>query len=115
MLISILIPVYNAEKYLKKTVKSVLNQDYPEIEIILFDDASKDGSREIMQDFSEKYPNKVFSYYTDENGGIGASKNAALNYSTGEYVFLWIVMTTLWKKTIFRVWQVRLPRIRILF
>ena len=87
MLISILIPVYNAEKYLKKTVKSVLNQDYPEIEIILFDDASKDGSREIMQDFSEKYPNKVFSYYTDENGGIGASKNAALNYSTGEYVF----------------------------
>lgn len=87
MLVSILIPVYNAEKYLNRTINSIIVQDYEDIEIILFDDASKDSSRNIMIKYSEKYPDKIFSHWTNENGGIGKSKNMALSFSKGDYVF----------------------------
>lgn len=87
MLVSILITVYNAEVFLNRTIDSVLKQDYPDIEIILFDDASSDASRSIMYQYQKKYPQKVYAYHTDINGGIGKSKNSALKFSRGEYVF----------------------------
>jgi glycosyltransferase involved in cell wall biosynthesis len=87
MLISICIPEYNAEKYIDRNLDSILNQTYPHIEVILYDDASQDNTRSKMFEYSEKYPDKIFSYYSDVNVGIGAAKNAALSHATGDYVF----------------------------
>lgn len=87
MLVSILIPEYNAEKYIDKNLKSIINQTYKNIEIILYDDASKDHTRERMKEYSEQYPEIIFSYWSDINGGIGHAKNQALSHAKGEYVF----------------------------
>ena len=56
-MISVVVPVYNAEKYLKETIQSILNQDFTDIEIILINDGSKDSSLEICLDYGKKYPN----------------------------------------------------------
>ena len=87
MLISILVPEYNATKYIDRNLKSLLNQTYKDIEIILYDDASKDNTREKMCKYSENYPNIIYSYWSDKNGGIGYAKNQALSHANGEYVF----------------------------
>ena len=56
-LISIIIPVYNAEPYLKRCLESVLKQDYPNIEIVLVNDGSTDGSLAICDKYANDYPN----------------------------------------------------------
>lgn len=85
--VSICIPEYNAQNYIDRNLNSILNQTYPEIEIILYDDAATDNTRARMFEFSQKYPNRVFSYYSDQNQGIGAAKNAALSHASGDYIF----------------------------
>jgi len=87
LLISVCIPEYNAVQYIDKNLLSILNQTYKNIEIILYDDASTDETRKRMLNYSERYPDKVFSYWSDINGGIGAAKNAALSHAKGDYFF----------------------------
>jgi len=82
--VSVIIPVYNAEKYLHKCVDSVLNQTLDDIEIILVDDGSTDNSPAICDDYERKYNNiKVFH---KENGGVSSARNVGLDNATGEYV-----------------------------
>ncbi len=83
-LVSVIIPVYNAEKYLAKCLDSVLQQTYQKLEIIAVNDGSSDGSYEILKAYSNKYPN-IFKIFTQENQGQSAARNFALNYVGGEY------------------------------
>jgi len=82
-LISILIPVYNVHKFLKDSLTSVKNQTYSNLEIICIDDGSTDGSFEILKHFSQEDPR--FKVFTQENKGIGYTRNALLSKIQGEY------------------------------
>lgn len=82
--ISVIIPVYNVERYLVQCLESVLNQSYNKLEIILIDDGSTDRSGEIC-DFYAKKDGRVRVIH-QKNGGAASAKNAALRIATGEYL-----------------------------
>ncbi|MDK8087059.1 glycosyltransferase family 2 protein [Lactobacillus paragasseri] len=82
--VSVIIPVYNDEKYLKQCVESVLTQTYTNLEIILVDDGSTDHTPEICEKYREKYDQ--IRVLHKKNGGVGSSRNAGLALATGEYV-----------------------------
>lgn len=83
--VSIIVPVYNVEKYIEKCLKSLVNQTLEDIEIIIVNDGSKDGSKEIVEKYLEKYPKKIL-YLEKENGGLSDARNFAIPYAKGEYV-----------------------------
>ena len=82
--VSIIVPVYNVEKYLSECINSLTNQTYKNIEIILVDDGSTDNSGAICDEFA-KADQRIIVYHT-ENRGVSASRNLALSKLTGEYV-----------------------------
>lgn len=83
-LISVVIPVYNTEKYVIQTIESVLNQTYKNIEIIIVDDGSTDNSASLIQ---KKYlNNKMIRLYQKRNGGASSARNMALNHVNGDYI-----------------------------
>lgn len=84
-LVSVITPVHNAEKYLETTLKSVLNQTYKDLEIILVDDASKDSSREIIKKY-EKIDNRVKSVLLDSNVGVAKARNEGIKNANGKYI-----------------------------
>ena len=79
-LVSIIVPVYNGEKYLSETLESILNQDYAEKEIIVVNDGSTDGSEEILQSYIE------IKYLSQENKGVPVARNRGIEESTGEFI-----------------------------
>ena len=82
--ISVIVPIYNVEQYLKKCLYSLVNQTLNDIEIILVDDGSTDNSKQILTSYQKKYSNiKVIS---KENGGMSDARNVGLGYATGEYI-----------------------------
>lgn len=83
MFFSIIIPVYNVEKYLKECLDSVVNQTFKDYECILVDDGSKDSSASICDEYSAKYGFKV---YHNENKGHIASRIFGLKKASGEYI-----------------------------
>ena len=83
-MISIIVPVYNTEKYLRKCIDSILAQTYRDIEVILVDDGSTDGSGAICDEY-EKTDERVRVIHK-ENGGQATARNMALDEARGEYV-----------------------------
>ncbi|TVQ05934.1 MAG: glycosyltransferase [Balneolaceae bacterium] len=83
-LISIIIPVYNAEKYLSEAVDSILSQNYKKIEVILVDDGSKDKSVDIINKYVQ-YHKKIISIAHD-NSGPSAARNNGIKLASGEYI-----------------------------
>lgn len=83
--VSVIVPVYNTEAYLKECLDSLVNQTLPEIEIILINDGSTDSSGEIMKGYLKKCPDKI-RLYTRVNGGQAAARNQGLSLCSGEYV-----------------------------
>lgn len=81
-LISVIIPVYNVEKYLRECIESVLKQTYTNYEIILVDDGSTDSSGRICDEYSDKA-----TVIHQKNGGLSAARNAGFDASNGEYVY----------------------------
>lgn len=81
---SIIIPVYNVEKYLCQCIDSVLNQNYKNFEIILIDDGSKDNSGKICDDYAKK--DTRIKVYHKENEGLSAARNDGLKKANGEYI-----------------------------
>ena len=81
---SIIVPVYQAKKYLKRLVNSVLAQDYAAYELILVDDGSSDGSEKICNEFSAKYA-QVKTIHK-KNGGVSSARNAGLQRAEGKYL-----------------------------
>ena len=85
MKLSIIVPVYNVEKYLEECVDSLLNQTLQDLEIFLVDDGSNDRSGEIADRYAREYPDKVHTLHLN-NGGQGRARNAALPMASGDYV-----------------------------
>lgn len=83
-LISIIVPVFNISKYLERCVDSIINQSYPNIEIILVDDGSTDNSGQICDIFSRK--DQRVRVIHKVNGGLSSARNAGLSVMQGEYV-----------------------------
>ena len=83
-LVSIIIPVYNGENYVKDAIESALNQTYKNIEIIVVNDGSKDNTESVVKEFG----NKV-RYIKKENGGVSTALNVAIDNMKGEY-FSWL-------------------------
>ena len=82
--ISIIIPVYNASKYLKKCIDSIINQTYRNIEIICINDGSVDNSLEILEKYKEKDDRIII--IDKENQGVSAARNDGIKSSTGNYI-----------------------------
>lgn len=83
--VSVIVPVYNVEKYLDQCLSSLVNQTLQSIEIIVVNDGTKDNSQCIIDRFVEEYPNKIKSLVKD-NGGLGDARNFGISYATGEYI-----------------------------
>lgn len=81
-LVSVIIPVYNSEKYIKKCLDSVLNQSFKDIEIIVIDDGSTDNSREIINRYSDDRIVKEFI----SNGGVSNARNLGIKKAKGKYI-----------------------------
>src|SRR5690554_3713943 len=94
--ISLIIPVYNVEKYLEKCLNSCMNQDISEeeYEIIIVNDGTKDSSLSIALKFEQKYKN--IKVYSQENQGLSAARNKGLSLAKGEYV--WFIDSDDWIK-----------------
>lgn len=82
--VSIIIPVYNSERYIAKTLQTIMNQTYSEIEVIMIDDGSSDHSDIICKGIAES--DSRFHYFRVENGGPSTARNIGLSYATGEYI-----------------------------
>ena len=83
--ISIIVPVYNVEKYLKKCLNSLVNQTLEEIEILVINDGSKDGSQKIIDEYQTLFPQKIKAYQK-ENGGLSDARNFGLEKANAEFI-----------------------------
>ena len=83
-MISVIVPIYNVDKYLKECIDSIINQTYKDIEIILVDDGSTDESGKICDDYKKK--NNNIKVIHKKNNGLGFARNSGMEIMTGEYV-----------------------------
>ena len=83
--LSVIIPVYNGEKTLKRCIESVLKQKDEDIEIIIINDGSTDASDKIVQEYKEKNP-KIISYYQKKNTGVADTRNYGIKKAKGKYI-----------------------------
>lgn len=83
--VSIIIPVYNTEKYLYKCLESVVNQSIDDYEVIIINDGSTDNSIDIISKFKEKYPDMI-TVLNQENCGQAVARNRGISVATGEYI-----------------------------
>ena len=81
--VSIIVPIYNVEKYLRKCLDSLVNQSYKDIEILCINDGSKDNSQTIVDEYTNKYQN--VKSYIKENGGLSDARNYGIDKATGDY------------------------------
>ena len=84
MKFSIIIPVYNVEKYIKKCLESITNQTYSNFEAIIVNDGTKDNSQNIIDEFCKK--DSRFKSYIKENGGLSDARNYGVKHATGDYI-----------------------------
>ena len=82
-LVSIVVPVYNVEKYLWECLYSLKEQSYKNIEVIMVNDGSTDGSRDICEKICE---DKRFILINKKNGGLSSARNAGIDVARGEYI-----------------------------
>ncbi|WP_417428718.1 glycosyltransferase family 2 protein [Halpernia sp.] len=83
--VSIIVPVYNVEKYLEKCLNSLVKQTLDEVEILVINDGSTDSSEKIIELFQNKFPNKIKAF-KKENGGLSDARNFGLDKATGDFI-----------------------------
>ncbi len=81
-LVSVVVPCYNHEKYVKETIESIINQTYKNIELIVIDDGSKDNSVQVIQEMADKHG---FTFVHRPNKGLSATLNEGIRLSKGKY------------------------------
>ncbi|MBQ7896411.1 MAG: glycosyltransferase family 2 protein [Oscillospiraceae bacterium] len=84
--LSIIIPVYNMEKYLCKCLDSVIYNDINDYEIVIVNDGSTDTSPSICEDYAKRYPDLI-NYVSTPNGGLGEARNVGFRHSKGDFIF----------------------------
>ena len=84
IMVSVIVPIYNVEEYLEECLESIRNQTYTNIEVILVNDGSTDGSKEICEQFCQQ--DNRFKLVTQENKGLSAARNRGVKESIGEYI-----------------------------
>ena len=82
--VSIIVPIYNQENYLRECIESLINQTYTDIEILLIDDGSTDNSLKICKEYQKK--DKRIKVITKENGGLSSTRNVGLDHVTGDFI-----------------------------
>lgn len=82
--ISVIVPVYNVEKYIRKCIESIINQTFKDIEIIIVNDGTKDNSIKIAEEYLS---DKRIKIVNKENGGVSSARNYGLEAAKGEYIF----------------------------
>jgi glycosyltransferase involved in cell wall biosynthesis len=85
-LVSVAIITYNQKDYLRECIESVLAQDYPNIEIVVADDASTDDTQDMLKEYDQKYPGKFVLRLSEKNQGITANSNLAHFACSGKYI-----------------------------
>lgn len=103
--VSIVIPVYNAERFLDACLKSVEEQTYPHYEAIIVNDGSTDGSREIAESFCRRDPR--FKLFDKENGGLSSARNLGIDNSRGEWLFFLDSDDELYPESIKRLMEIQ--------
>ena len=83
-LISVIMPVYNVEQYLRRSIESVLNQTFKDFELICINDGSTDNSLEILNEYATKDPR--IQIINQENAGLSCARNSGLEIVQGEYI-----------------------------
>ena len=102
MLFSVIIPVYNSEKFIRNCVKSILEQTYCEFEIIIIDDGSTDSTPKILEELSKKDSRiKVYSF---ENSGVTKSRQRGVLIAKGDYIIYVDSDDTVNKELLFNIW-----------
>ena len=84
-MVSVIIPNYNKEKYIRQCIESVLSQTYTDLEVIVVDDVSTDSSRKIILEYAEK-DYRVHPLFLEKNGGVSAARNAGILAAKGNYI-----------------------------
>ena len=95
-LFSIIVPIYNVERYLEQCIESVLMQNYQNYELILVDDGSPDNSIDICTKYAKQYSNIVFIHKI--NGGVSDARNAGIQIARGEYL-MFLDSDDYWEET----------------
>ena len=83
--VSVVVPVYNVDKYLERCLDSLVYQTFEDIEIVIVNDGSTDKSAEIIKKYVQSYPNKVFAF-EKENGGLSDARNFGIKKCHGDYI-----------------------------
>ena len=91
--VSVIIPIYNTAAYLRKALDSICGQTLKELEIILIDDGSTDGSRGIIEEYAER--DARIRWYAQPNQGLSVARNRGLLHATGKYIYFMDLSGTL--------------------
>jgi glycosyltransferase involved in cell wall biosynthesis len=83
--VSVIVPVYNVEKYLAKCLDSLINQTHQEIEILVVNDGSTDGSEQVIRNYARNYPDKI-KPFIKRNGGLSDARNFGIDRAAGDYI-----------------------------
>lgn len=84
--ISVIVPCYNVEQYVRKSISCLMEQTYQNIEVIVIDDASTDHTYEILQELQKKYGEKLKLYQNEKNGGLAYTRNFGVKQATSKYI-----------------------------
>lgn len=84
--ISIIIPCYNVEKYVEKCIKSIMNQTYSELEVIVIDDKSTDGTYDVLLKLKKEYNDRFILLQNEKNSGLAYTRNFGVKKATGKYI-----------------------------
>src|SRR5690349_11312422 len=84
--VSVIVPIFNQAPFIRETVESVLNQDYQNVELVLSDDGSTDGTTAILRSYAQREPDRVRLVLSEQNTGIAGAFNRGLDAHTGEFI-----------------------------
>ena len=88
LLISVVIPMHNSERWIRETLVSVCVQDYPNLEIVLINDGSNDNSLGVVGKVSSKFPNVRIKTYSIKNSGVSYARNLGIRMAEGKLIAL---------------------------